>query len=530
MQSKRQQEFKKGVTSEDGRRRRGEAAMQIRKNHKEESLAKRRNIMMNNFVSESKTEEAPAPVVPDASKYQSLVADLHSNDASVQYNAVKAFRQMLSVEVNPPVQPCIDCGAVPIFVQFLSRTDCPQLQFEAAWALTNIASTVHTSVVVEYNAIPPLITQLISPSAEVREQCAWCLGNIAGDCTKYRDMILKQGALEPLLQNITQPENISLLRNCTWTLSNFCRGKPQPKFKLIQNAIPILAAILNSCGDESTLVDACWAMSYLSDGSDDQIQCVIEHNIIPVLIKMLTCDKVAFIVPALRTLGNIVSGNDKQTQAVIDHNVVPAILPLLRHTKKNIRKESCWMLSNIAAGSMEQVTMLVNTPNLVPLVLTQLDAATEWDVRKEATWVISNIACSGSKHNIMKMVEYGVISPLCELLDVAEVRVLQIALEALEHILRVGATCGINVPQLIDEAGGIDRLENLQEHSNEDIYEKSVRLIETYFGSEEVASENLVPQVSANNTYSFGLADTKQVAQSQGFNFAMNANSSTPFF
>jgi hypothetical protein len=38
MESRRKQEFKKGVSAEDGRRRRGETSLQLRKEKKEEIL------------------------------------------------------------------------------------------------------------------------------------------------------------------------------------------------------------------------------------------------------------------------------------------------------------------------------------------------------------------------------------------------------------------------------------------------------------------------------------------------------------
>ena len=44
-----------------------------------------------------------------------------------------------------------------------------------------------------------------SGSVDVREQCAWCLGNIAGDGAELRDHVLQCGALPPLLQNVLQP-------------------------------------------------------------------------------------------------------------------------------------------------------------------------------------------------------------------------------------------------------------------------------------------------------------------------------------
>lgn len=55
----------------------------------------------------------------------------------------------------------------------------PEHQHEAAWALTNVASTDHTAVVVERGAVPFLVERLRDPMENMREQCAWCLANVS---------------------------------------------------------------------------------------------------------------------------------------------------------------------------------------------------------------------------------------------------------------------------------------------------------------------------------------------------------------
>jgi hypothetical protein len=105
---------------------------------------------------------------------------------------------------------------------------------------------------------------------------------------------------------------------------------------VIEAAYDPLVNLLKTCSDQATVIDACWALSHLSDGSNQRIQKLVELEPCYALVKMLQSGQHQLIIPALRTLGNIVSGEDHQTQAVVDVGGLTAIVPLLCHAKKNI--------------------------------------------------------------------------------------------------------------------------------------------------------------------------------------------------
>ena len=77
----------------------------------------------------------------------------------------------------------------------------------------------------------------------------------------------------------------------------------------------------------------CLALSYLTDGTNERIQLVVDAGTVPNLVKMLASSEISIVTPALRALGNVVTGSDNQTNSVIQHGGLPVICSLLSHSK-----------------------------------------------------------------------------------------------------------------------------------------------------------------------------------------------------
>ena len=282
----------------------------------------------------------------------------------------------------------IDRGLVPVLVELLRDSTNSNLQFEAAWAITNVASgtSYQTSTVINAGGIPVLISLFDSPDQQTVEQAIWALGNIAGDGAECRDMVLSNGVVPKLMQHINSDKGNGFLQNLTWMMSNLCRNKPAPEIELIYPLIEPLKALVH-WNDVKIQIDASWALSYITDGKSDHIQAICDNKgLVERLIELLATGEKSVTTPALRTIGNIITGTDDQTQFAIDNGIVKLFPGLLQSRYPQIVKEACWAISNIAAGSQSQV-MVLQEANIIPTIIQLINTA-EFKTQKVRTKVI----------------------------------------------------------------------------------------------------------------------------------------------
>jgi importin subunit alpha-1 len=431
-----------------------------------------------------------ASLPPTLESLPELTRQMNSNIVQQELFATMSLRVMLSHHVSW-IEKIVEVdGLVNKLVEFLSRDDQKRLQFESTWAITNIASgtSVHTLMVVEAGAIPPLIKLLDSPQIEIREQAVWALGNIAGDSPDTRDKVLNLGIIPILVHRLDvelslKKHHVSFLRNAVWTIANLTRGKPPPNFDLVKPTISVLGRVLTCpVRDAEMLADAAWALNYLGDGDSSRVQALIDEGVCGTLVELMGHE--AYIVkgPALRAVGNIVTGDDNQTEHILNLGALDRLRVLLTDARHTIRGEACWTVSNITAGNYNQIQRVFDAQLIPSLIECCKDPETY--VAREAVWAVTNATSGGTPEQVTKLGRAGAIQGLVTALQNSEElnnRVVIVALEGLSNLMTAGdLTDPFNneFVRILKDCGGEQLLKNdLRHHVNDDIRVKAHELV-----------------------------------------------------
>lgn len=411
---------------------------------------------------------------------------------------LRALRRLLSRSEVPPVKAAIQAGAVAPLVQCLSFGAADEQLLEAAWCLTNIAAGEPEETKALVPALPLLIAHLGEKSSiPVAEQCAWALGNVAGEGEDLRNILLAQGALLPLARLMLSDKG-SMARTAAWALSNLIKGPDSKAATELIRISGVLDAIIRHLKkiDDELATEVAWVVVYLSALSETAVDLLVKTDIGQLLVgKLASSDSLQLLIPVLRSLGNLIAASSYALTHtfIVGHSiteqVISALVKCLRNENRVMKKEAAWVLSNIATGSIEHKKLIFSS-EAMPLLLHLLLTA-PFDIRKEVAYALANLCVSPAEgarqpniilDHLVSLVKHGCLPGFVSLVRSADIEGARLGLQFLEIVLR-GLPNGEG-PKLVEREDGIDAMERFQFHENEEMRKMANSLVDKYFGED----------------------------------------------
>ncbi len=100
-------------------------------------------------------------------------------------------------------------------------------------------------------------------------------------------------------------------------------------------------------------------------------------------------------------------------------------------------------------------------------------------------WTLTNALAGASKDQVVAIVDTGLLQVFADMLDINEVKLQCVVLEAVAAILETGKGEGENrAAAEFDAVGGLRGVEKLQSHANPQLAQLAVEIMENFYSSE----------------------------------------------
>jgi len=236
--------------------------------------------------------------------------------------------------------------------------------------------------------------------------------------------------------------------------------------------------------DSFIISDSLWAFASLFSNSK-ALPIVCKTPIFKQIIFYMKNYNNSIRRPALRCVGILSSGDDSLGVALIQLGVFEGLENILGSQSEKLIREACWAISNLLACGPTAIDICINKGILSHTRL--LLKTSNKVIVKEAMWVLYNGLMLSNMRQLETLVNIGVIEDLSTLLKIEESTIQGNTLKMLLSILNrenIRKEMYEEILNQLQEHGGVEAIESLQMHKNEEINKMAVQFIKDHYRKE----------------------------------------------
>lgn len=193
---------------------------------------------------------------------------------------------------------------------------------------------------------------------------------------------------------------------------------------------------------------------------------------------------------ALRTLRNICAGPEFHVHVVLSSGLLDVAEDILdKQSCSTLKIEMFRILSNIRCKHLPQ---LIAKPSIVKSVIRMsLEGTCEWRVRREALAVVFHLTVSANEDSHFQAIVFN--NGIDSIVEALHIRIdnelVLIALDCVERLFAFGEQNKEPYGLMIDQCGGLDKLEELCLHTWSEIADKAEWILNRYNNDESISED-----------------------------------------
>jgi hypothetical protein len=323
--------------------------------------------------------------------------------------------------------------------------------------------------------------------SELISNLIWLITHIGSDNEQSREAILNSNIFEQILEILEKGSvHINVLKHGIWLLSSISKGGDVNDHTILERILKILCIFVRF-HDQEVVGDSIWGLSNFSNTRfTNLMNIIIDMGVIPVILNYDHSYNIASIEAPVKLIGNILTGDDHIIDEMLKLGIIEFLEKYLNSKYSTIRREATWCLSNIAAGTKYQINTLISSTVMPKIYELVKDSSN--DVVRECIWVISNCLSGSDLDMCIKLANQNVVNAIIYvIIHHSEPSIIGITLEGLKKFFEHGEV----IKQFSDgknpfveeffSAGGVDYLEKLKQHKNNEIFLISSEILELFF-------------------------------------------------
>jgi len=346
--------------------------------------------------------------------------------------AIARLRELVSFRSHFPTVISYICeydrDVLRPLVHILSTSSNPAMTLDLIWILINVTACSDRIIVaklVNAGCIPILAGFAISEDKELSLQAIWCLANIAGVSSDFRDRILQENIVQSLVDLLTKPDEIDLplARKIVWLFSNLSGGHPAPSFEQIRWIVrPIVDLIRNiQAADGEIVKHGLSTFKQFVECEGERIYMLLDAGALLICVNVIKATPFDFSskILALQFLANVINIYQQQLQLAVESGAITVNgAEILKNTDHSFSDSSRKCYSSVLAIGRHASIVVQALLDETELVERLIAVIKRYDVQDYSTvvecmFVLSSIVCFGSQDQVNLLVDKRMFTTLC---------------------------------------------------------------------------------------------------------------------